>query len=63
MALTEYKSTSQYGHNKMHFRAQPDVPRLSPGEKLYERRFVEGRKMLDEMILEFKLKNEINRID
>ena len=55
MALAEYKSTSKYGHNKMHFRAQPDVPRLSPGEKLYERRFVEGKKLLEDALLELRL--------
>ena len=55
MALAEYKSTSKYGHNKMHYRAQPDVPRLSIGEKLYERRFVEGKTMFDQMLLDFKL--------
>ena len=55
MALAEYKSTSKYGHSKMHFRAQPDIPRLSVGEKLYEKRFVEGKKMFDMMLLDFKL--------
>jgi hypothetical protein len=55
MALTEYKSTSKYGHNKMHYRAQPNVPRLSIGEKLYERRFIEGKKLLDEALLELKI--------
>lgn len=53
MATTEYKSTAKYGHNKMHFRARPDVPRISAVEKLYERRFIEGRKMFYEVMLEF----------
>ena len=57
MALAEYKSTSKFGRSKLRFNHlhASDPMRLSVHERLRERRFAEGKKMLDLMLLDLKL--------
>ena len=57
MALAEYKSTSKYGRSKLRFNHlhASDPMRLSIHERLREKRFAEGKKMLDLMLLDLKL--------
>lgn len=57
MALAEYESAAKYGRSKLRFNFlhASDPMRLSVHERLREKRFAEGKKMLDLMLLDLKL--------
>ena len=55
--MAEYKSTSRYGRSKLRFNFlnESDPMRMSIHERRREKRFAEGKKMLDLMLLDLKL--------
>lgn len=56
MVIENGKSTPQYGRSKLRFNFlhASDPMRLSIHERRREKRFEEGRKMLEQIMLEFK---------
>lgn len=57
MVIESGKSTTQYGRSKLRFNHlhESDPMRLSIHERRREKRFEEGRKMLEQIMLDFKI--------
>lgn len=57
MELESGKSTARYGRSKLRFNHlhESDPMRLSIHERRREKRFEEGRKMLEQIMLDFKV--------
>lgn len=55
MVIENSKSTAQYGRSKLRFNHlhESDPMRLSIHERRREKRFEEGRKMLEQIMLDF----------
>ena len=56
MLIEEHKSTAKYGRSKLRFNHlhESDPMRLSIHERRREKRFEEGKKMLEQIMLDFK---------
>lgn len=57
MVIEEHKSTAKYGRSKLRFNHlhESDPMRLSIHERRREKRFEEGKKMLEQIMPYFKL--------